>query len=33
MLRLSHAHFGNKHFAECNFVNFMVEYQMGFASK
>ena len=33
ILRLSHAHLCNEHFAECDFVNFMAEYQMGFASK
>ena len=33
MLRLSHAHLSSEHFAECDFVNFMAEYQMGFASK
>ena len=33
MLRLSHAHLCSEHFAECDFVNFMAEYQMGFASK
>ena len=32
-LRLSHAHLCSEHFAECDFVNFMAEYQMGFASK
>ena len=32
MLRLSHAHLCSEHFAECDFVNFMAEYQMGFAS-
>ena len=31
MLRLSHAHLCSEHFAECDFVNFMAEYQMGFA--
>ena len=29
MLRLSHAHLCSEHFAECDFVNFMAEYQMG----
>ena len=29
MLRLSHAHLCSEHFAECYFVNFMAEYQMG----
>ena len=29
MLRLSHAHLCSEHFAECYFVNFMTEYQMG----
>ena len=33
MLRLSHAHLCSEHFAECDFVNSMAEYQMGFASK
>ena len=33
LLRLSHAHLCSEHFAECDFVNFMAEYQMGFASK
>ena len=33
MLRLSHADLCSEHFAECDFVNFMAEYQMGFASK
>ena len=33
MLCLSHAHLCSEHFAECDFVNFMEEYQMGFASK
>ena len=33
MLRLSHAHLCSEHFAECDFVNFMAEYQMGFTSK
>ena len=33
MLRLSHTYFCSEHFAECDFVNFMAEYQMGFASK
>ena len=33
MLCLSHAHLCSKHFAECDFVNFMAEYQMGFALK
>ena len=33
MLRLRHAHLCSEHFAECDFVNFMAEYQMGFASK
>ena len=33
MLHLSHAHLCSEHFAECDFVNFMAEYQMGFASK
>ena len=33
MLHLSHAHLCSKHFTECDFVNFMVEYQRGFASK
>ena len=27
MLRLSHAHLCSEHFAECDFVNFMAEYQ------
>ena len=31
MLRLSHARLCSEHFAECDFVNFMAEYQMGFA--
>ena len=31
MLRLSHAHLCSEHFAECDCVNFMAEYQMGFA--
>ena len=30
MLRLSHAHLCSEHFAECDSVNFMAEYQMGF---
>ena len=30
MLHLSHAHLYSEYFAECNFVNFMAEYQMGF---
>ena len=30
---LSHAHLCSEHFADCDFVNFMAEYQMGFASK
>ena len=29
MLCLSHAHLYSEHFAECDFVNFMAEYQMG----
>ena len=29
MLHLSHAHLCSEHFAECDFVNFMAEYQMG----
>ena len=33
MLRLNHAHLRSEHFTECDFVNFMAEYQMGFASK
>ena len=34
MLHLSHAHLRSKHFAECDFLIFMVEYKkMGFASK
>ena len=33
MLRLSHAHFCSEHFAECDLVNLMAEYQMGFTSK
>ena len=33
MLRLSHAHLCSEYFAEYDFVNFMAEYQMGFASK
>ena len=33
MLRLSHAHLCSERFAECDFVNFMAEYQMGFSSK
>ena len=33
MLRLSHAHLCSEHFAECDFVNFMAEYHMGFAWK
>ena len=33
MLRLTHAHLCSEHFAECDFVNFMAEYQMGFASE
>ena len=33
MLCLSHAHLCSKYFIECDFVNFMAEYQMGFASK
>ena len=33
MLRLSHAHLCSEHFVECDFVNFMAEYQKGFASK
>ena len=33
MLSLSHAHLCSEHFAECDFVTFMAEYQMGFASK
>ena len=33
MLSLSQAHLCSEHFAECDFVNFMAEYQMGFASK
>ena len=31
MLRPCHAHLCSKHLAECDFVNFMAEYQMGFA--
>ena len=33
MLRLSHIHLCSEHFTERDFINFMVEYQMGFASK
>ena len=33
MLRPSRAHLSSEYFAECDFVNFMAEYQMGFASK
>ena len=33
MLRLSLAHLCSEHFVECDFVNFMTEYQMRFASK
>ena len=33
VLRLSDAHLCSEHFAERDFVNFMAEYQMGFASK
>ena len=35
MLRLSHAHLCSEHLAECDFINFMAEYQslMAFASK
>ena len=33
MLRLSHAHLCSEHFAECDFVNFIAEYLMGFTSK
>ena len=33
MLCLSHAHLCSEHFAECNFVLLMAEYQMVFASK
>ena len=33
LLRLSHTHLCSEHFAECDFLNFMEEYQMGFASK
>ena len=29
MLRLSHAHLCSEHFAECDFVHFMAEYQWG----
>ena len=29
----SYAHLCSEHFTECNFVNIMAEYQMGFASK
>ena len=29
MLRLSHAHLCSKHFAECDFVNFLAEYKWG----
>ena len=29
MLLLSHAHLCSEHFAECDFVNFMAEYEMG----
>ena len=32
MLRLSDARLCSEHFAECDFVNFMAEYQMEFAS-
>ena len=32
MLRLSHSHLCSEHFAECDFVTFMAEYQMGFAA-
>ena len=31
MLRLSHAHLCSEHFVECDFVNFIAEYQTGFA--
>ena len=31
MLRLSHAQLCSEHFAESDFLNFMAEYQMGFA--
>ena len=30
---LSHTHLCSKHSTKCDFVNFMAEYQMGFASK
>ena len=33
MLRLSHAQLCSEHFAECDFVNIMAGYQMGFSSK
>ena len=33
MLRLSLAHLCSEHFAEGDFINFMTEYQMGFALK
>ena len=33
MLCLGHAHLYSEHFTECDFVNFMAEYQMGFTSK
>ncbi len=33
MLHLSHAHLCSEHFAVCAFVNFIAEYQTGFASK
>ena len=33
MLCLSHAYLCSENFTECNFVNFMAEYQMGFVSK
>ena len=33
MLLLSHVHLCSEHFAECDFVNFIAEYLMGFASK
>ena len=33
MSRLSHAHLRSEHFAECDLVKFMVEYQMRFAQR
>ena len=33
MLSLSHPDLCSEHFAECDFANFMAEYQRGFASK